>query len=119
MRGDPAVLAPAPALNEKLRAILAELRRQFELLYGERLIKLVLYGSQARGDARPWSDIDVLVVLRGPVHPSQERSRTEVILGDLSLEHNVVITCMYMDEEHFAHSDSGLLRNVREEGIAV
>jgi len=31
--------------------------------YGDRLVKLLLYGSQARGDARPWSDVDVLAVL--------------------------------------------------------
>ena len=27
-------------------------------------LKIVLFGSQARGDAGPWSDIDLLVVLR-------------------------------------------------------
>lgn len=39
-------------MNEKLTAILAELRQYLEALYGERLVQIVLYGSQARGDAR-------------------------------------------------------------------
>lgn len=51
------------ALPKKLRTILAELRRQFEALYGERLAQMKLFGSQARGDAVEGSDIDVLVVL--------------------------------------------------------
>jgi len=34
------------------RSILAELRRRFETLYGDRLARMILYGSQARGDAR-------------------------------------------------------------------
>ena len=58
-----------PATDEKLRTILAELRGEFEALYGDRLVKMVLYSSRARGDAEHYSDIDVLVVLKGPVHP--------------------------------------------------
>lgn len=32
---------------------------------GDRLVSLVLYGSRARGDARPDSDVDLLVVCHG------------------------------------------------------
>ena len=50
-------------MNDKLITILAELRRRFEVLYGTRMVKMMLFGSQARGDAEPGSDIDALVVL--------------------------------------------------------
>jgi uncharacterized protein len=46
----------------KLAAMLPRLRRRFEVLYGERLVRMVLFGSQAQGDAQPEPDIDVLVV---------------------------------------------------------
>jgi predicted nucleotidyltransferase len=35
------------------------------LILNNRLEAIYLYGSQARGDARPDSDIDVMIVLRG------------------------------------------------------
>jgi predicted nucleotidyltransferase len=106
-------------LNEKLRSIVVELRQRLEALYGDRLVKMLLYGSQARGDARPWSDIDVLLVLRGAVRIAAEIARTEVVLGDLSLKYNVVISCQYVEEDRFARGDGPLLEIIRREGIEV
>ncbi|MBE9119156.1 nucleotidyltransferase domain-containing protein [Lusitaniella coriacea LEGE 07157] len=66
-------------MNQKLKSILNQLRSHFEQIYGDRLVKMVLFGSQARGDARPDSDIDVLIVLKGEVnlwqHPTQDNSK--------------------------------------------
>jgi predicted nucleotidyltransferase len=106
-------------MNEKLTAILAELRRRLEALYGPRLVRLVLYGSQARGDAEPGSDIDVMVVLKGPVKPGDEIARTGEIAAPLSLEHDVVISCVFVSAERFDHEQSPLLLNVRREGVAL
>jgi len=37
---------------------------------GNRLVAVVLFGSRARGDAKPWSDWDLLVIAEGlPEHP--------------------------------------------------
>ena len=44
--------------------ILKRFRTALEEVYGERLERVVLYGSRARGDARPDSDYDVAVFLR-------------------------------------------------------
>ena len=44
--------------------VLADLRRGLSSLYGDRLVKLILFGSRARGDARPDSDYDIAVFLR-------------------------------------------------------
>jgi len=72
-------------MSDRLRVILGELHRRFEALYGERLVRMVLFGSQARGDAEPGSDIDVLVVLKGTVSPGEEIARTVEDVADLSL----------------------------------
>jgi predicted nucleotidyltransferase len=76
-----------------MKSALAELRRRFEALYGERLVQMILFGSQARGDAEPGSDIDVLVVLRGEVSPCEEIARTIEDVADVSLYHNEVVSC--------------------------
>ncbi|HEY9605204.1 MAG TPA: nucleotidyltransferase domain-containing protein [Allocoleopsis sp.] len=106
-------------MSEKLKAILGELRSRFEEIYGDRLVKMVLFGSQARGDADAGSDIDVLVVLKGQVNPGEEIKRTSQVVADLSLQYDEVLSRLFMDEYQFIHRNSPLLRNIRKEGILL
>jgi predicted nucleotidyltransferase len=43
-------------------ALLDELARHFRARLGEDLVGVVLYGSRARGDARPDSDLDLMII---------------------------------------------------------
>ena len=110
---------PVTEISPDVKQILAELRRGLEAVYGDRLVQLVLYGSRARGDARPDSDIDVLLVLKGPVESGEEISRCSEFRAALCLEHNVVISLLNISEERFGREQSPLLLNVRREGVAV
>jgi len=102
-----------------LQQILAEFRQGIEKIYGPRLAGLVLFGSQARGDALPDSDIDVMVVLDGPVDTSEETRRISRFRGDLCLQYGVVISCVYLSAEEARAGDSPLLENIRAEGVTV
>ena len=106
-------------MNARIRTILAELRSRFEDLYGDRLVKLILYGSQARSDAEPDSDIDVLVVLRGEVAPGQEIERTGDFVSEVSLAHQAVVSCVFVSEERYRSEWTPLLSSVRREGVPV
>lgn len=44
--------------------ILLKFRAALDDLYGDRIERVVLYGSRARGDARPDSDYDVALFLK-------------------------------------------------------
>ena len=106
-------------MSERLQQLLAELRGRLEALYGPRLTRLVLYGSQARGEAEPGSDIDVLVVLTGPVRPGEEIRRAGGTTAAMSLENNVVISCAFISGEQFEREQSPLMINVRREGVLL
>jgi predicted nucleotidyltransferase len=102
---------------EKTQTVLAELHPIFKRIYGERLLRLILFGSQARKDATAGSDIDILVVLKGSVNPAQEIARTGEISAALSLKHDVVISCTFVSEKRYNTEQSPLLLNVRREGV--
>jgi Nucleotidyltransferase domain len=79
----------------------------------------MLFVSQARGDAEPGSDIDVLVVLRGEVSPCEEIGRTVEDVADVSLHHNEVVCCVFVSAEQFERERSPLLLNIRREGVPI
>ncbi len=102
-----------------LKTILVQLKQQLKNYYGNRLNQIILFGSQARNDAHPDSDIDILVVLNGFVNIGEEIEKTSPIIADLSLEKDVVINCIFMDDNKFNHRNGPLLRNIRQEGITI
>src|ERR1700683_5623033 len=63
-------------------------------IYGERLERLVLYGSRARGDARPDSDYDVAVFLKNPGSFWEESGRIAAIETDILYDTGVVINAL-------------------------
>lgn len=106
-------------MDPKVENIIAELRAQLQSLYGPRLKKLVLFGSHARGDAEPGSDVDVLVVLEGPINSWEEIQRTSDIRVDLCLKYEVVVSCVYVVADNYEQEKSPLMINVRREGLAL
>ena len=106
--------------DTRLTDVLTELREELCQLYGSRLVELILYGSQARGEARSDSDIDVMVVLSGDVDPWTEIERAGKVTAALSLKHDVVISCIYIPTSRFLNDkNSPLLKNVHHEGIKL
>ena len=106
-------------MKAALQHILDQFRRGLEKIYGARLAEVLLFGSQARDDAEPGSDIDVLVVLRSAVDPHQETLRLSAFRSGLCLKYDVVISCVYVSEADYRDDESPLMLNVRREGVLV
>ena len=106
-------------MTEKSNTVLSELRGKLEARYGDRLARLVLFGSQARGDAEAGSDIDVLVVLRGNVAPVEEIEKAGALATDLSLRYDTLLSLAFVFEDRYQAEHSPFLMNVPREGVPM
>jgi predicted nucleotidyltransferase len=103
----------------QMEAILRALRSEMARVLGDRLEQILLFGSQARGEARPDSDIDILVVVREDYDYADLIRRTSPIIAALSLRYDVVISRAFVSRERYEREQSPFLLNVRREGIAI
>ena len=106
-------------MNVTIKTILRELRKELRKLYGDNLVKLMVFGSWARGEAYEDSDVDVVVVLRDMDSQGKEIDRMIDIIYELNLRHNTLISVYPVSEVSFAQLKSPLLMNIRKEGVEV
>ena len=83
-----------------------------------RLDRIILFGSRARGDEKPYSDYDILIVM-----PEKERSLIDA-LYDSTMEvlyktHRLISLKIYRkaDFDQFAARSTPFFRNILREGI--
>lgn len=105
--------------KQKVDRILLQFKHHCLEQYKQRLVRLILFGSYVRGEFKPSSDIDVLVVLKPPLNWQVDSEQTTEFTSDISIETGELLSSVFMDEDEFQQSPSLLLVNVRREGIVL
>ena len=105
-------------LPPSVHAAITEAKTRLEALYGERLDRVILYGSHARGDARPDSDVDLLLVLHGEVDALAELRRLGPLILDLALRHGELVSFSPRAASR-AVPHASFLRRAQVEGVPV
>jgi uncharacterized protein len=101
------------------QALAARLKTHLQKAFGDRLRGVVLYGSEARHDATPESDIDLLVLLAGPVALGQDLWACIDALYPLQLEMGRPIHPLPVDAAVYEKGEYALYRNARRDGVLV
>jgi len=102
-----------------INKLLKELKSGLVRIYADELKAVYLYGSYARGEAGPDSDIDVLVVLKGNFDYLEMLKRSEDFTISLCLENDVVISRAFVSEAEYKSKETPFLMNVRRDAVAV
>lgn len=106
-------------LRPRVRALrlAAKVRDRLSAELGEP-VKVIMYGSQARGDATKYSDIDLLVIV--PSLDNKTRNMISDITWEVGFNAGKVISAMTTtDAEMKYYAILPFYKNVKKEGIAV
>jgi len=87
--------------------------------FGERLRGIILYGSEARGQADPDSDVDLLALLDGPVDFGRDLRTCIHALYPLVLEIERPIHTWPVDISVYEAQEFPLYRNAKREGVSA
>jgi predicted nucleotidyltransferase len=108
------------SLTDNERAALADYLARLRETCGNRVLRVVLFGSKARGDSEPESDIDLFIVLQGELNGLK---KTLVDLSyKISLNHGVVLSDLVVSERRYrwmSQHGEPMLVEVEREGIEL
>lgn len=107
-----------PGLLVAPDSIVARFRTALDAAYGDRLGRVVLYGSRARGDANPDSDYDIAVFLRDMGDRWTEVKRLASIETDILTDTGELVHAMPFRMGAW-NDRTPLMREIRIEGIDV
>jgi uncharacterized protein len=106
-----ATKAPDDPILKRFRAAVNE-------IYGERVERVVLFGSRARGDAQPDSDYDVAVFLRGDM-PDRfaEVKRLADVATDILYDTGEIVNALPYRAGAYNDPRMPLMHEIRREGV--
>ncbi len=106
--------------EKKIKEIMERFSSETKKLYGRTLRTVILYGSCARGDFSPDSDIDIMVLLDIPQDKiNEERKRILDISDKLDWDYDVVLTPVVQNYQVYQEylPVSKFYQNVQREGV--
>jgi predicted nucleotidyltransferase len=103
-----------------MEQILVDLKKRLREVAGDRLIRIVLYGSRARGDYSEGSDTDIAVIVRGLDREMKDTMLNRV--ADVEFDHLRSLSTLILSEEDFLFLKSRERRialDIEREGIPI
>jgi predicted nucleotidyltransferase len=107
-------------MNDIRSEALRELKESLRTLLGDQLLKMLLFGSMARGDYGDESDIDVAIIIRGLTHELKQKILDTV--AEVELKHLMPVSVLTLSEAEFDRLKSRERRialDIEREGVPL
>jgi uncharacterized protein len=96
--------------------VLVRFRQEVGEAYGTKLERVVLFGSRARGDARPDSDYDIAVFIHEPESFNNEATRLATIGTGILYDTGAIINALHFHAGGY-RKRTGFMAEVRRDGV--
>ena len=109
-------------MPEAVNHVVFQFSRELKRMLGERLVRVVLYGSYARADYQKDSDIDIVAIVQGDREKLQQGLKSVWdISSDLELEYGTIVspTVIPFAEYEKYKNDLPYYRNIESEGVEI
>lgn len=106
--------------SKTIEEVVKKFASEAKSIYGPVLVEVILFGSCARGDFAPDSDIDVMVLLDVPQEDiSAEQRKMMAVSSRLDWDYDVLLAPVFQSRQTFEHylSASPFYQNVRKDGV--
>lgn len=107
-------------VSDKRTEILRELKESLESFLGDRLMRMALFGSTARGDYNHESDIDVAIIIRALTRKLKHQILDRV--AEIELKHLMPISVLILSEDEFnrlKRRERRIALDIEREGVSL
>ena len=108
------------ALKTGLDIFLDDAYNRVKKIYGDDLVKMILYGSYARGDYRDDSDIDIMLIVKcGDATIAERRDALVSVMGDLCLDYEIYPSIKVNNADYFDRwkNSMPLFKSIEKDGV--
>lgn len=106
----------SPRERKAVQEFLAKVRQA----YGEKIQRVALFGSKARGDSTKYSDIDILLIVSDDKW--NFRQAFSVIISDIALKYDVLLDVRVISAarwQYLTEIRAGLYQNISRDAVAL
>lgn len=110
------------AVPQTMQELIEQYVVEIKKMYGTHLRKVILYGSYARGDFRPDSDVDIMILLDiSDLALKAYSQRLSYMTYDYNLDHDLDIKPIAKNEDHFHKwvDNYPFYANIHKEGVVL
>ena len=106
--------------NKKLNSLLPEIEKRLRELFGDNVLKIMLFGSYARGDYNNESDVDIFVLVNDDDLRKYRKLRVKII-SEYLVSHEILLSIRIINAGVFNKYKDFVpfYQNVLHEGISL
>ena len=109
-------------MPQTIHTLLIQYLSEIKKIYGAHLKSVILYGSYARGDYTPDSDIDIMILVDLSVEEMDAYSDALSELGfKYNVQHDIWMMPVVKNQQHFYHwaASYPFYSNIQKEGVVL